>query len=605
MELHGHGEGVIEDLGLFLGEVGHVHVGPHGAFPTQGGQLAQQQPDEGGLAGAVGPDQGQFLAPLDDEIDVGQHRFAVVADAHIVQLGHHPGAALGFGKGEPGGQFHVGGQLGALQTFEGLEPALHLAGLGGLVAESLHEFLDVGDLALLGGRGGAQLSQTILALHDELGEATYVFGGGAVGQLDHPLGHRVDEVTVVGDEQDGPLVGGQGGFQPGHRVGVEVVGGLVQHQDIGLVQHQASQSGAHLPATGELPHRSFHGLVGETEPGQDALSFRLQGVTAELLEAALGLAVGVQGPLVGRAGGGGQLLLQVVQRQLEFVDGACPGQHRGQDRLTGIRGAHRFLGQVADPGAAGAMDLTPVGVLEAQHDFQQGGFPLAVAPDQGNASPRQQAEGDVTEQLLTTVCFGQPRDGDHEEGRLPGCSRRSGLLAQRPCWHPSGGAAFPEGGDALNAFLGVEQRGRQGGGPFESGPPIRELGDPADQRLRGGQGVGPAQKNLGDDLAHLGVELGRGHRVVDEPDLYGSGGADPLAGEEQLERVGPAQLGQTHHRDDRGGHADAHLGEAQLSLRRHDGDVTAGGQAHPTGQGVAVDASDDRLGAVENQIEDV
>ena len=101
-------------------------------------------------------------------------------------------------------------------------------------------------------------------------------------------------------------------------------------------------------------------------------------------------------------------------------------------------------------------------------------------------------------------------------------------------------------------------------------------------------------------VSHLGVELGAGHDVVDEADVLRARGRDALAGEEELRRVGAAHLGQADDGDDGGAHAEPHLGEAKLGLRRDDGDVDGGGEADaPTG-GVACDAADDGLRRVDD-----
>ncbi len=59
-------------------------------------------------------------------------------------------------------------------------------------------------------------------------------------QLQNPAGHVVQKVAVVGHGDDRALVVAQVAFQPGHRLGVEVVGRLVQQQDVRLFQQQAA-----------------------------------------------------------------------------------------------------------------------------------------------------------------------------------------------------------------------------------------------------------------------------------------------------------------------------------------------------------------------------
>ena len=68
----------------------------------------------------------------------------------------------------------------------------------------------------------------------------------AAVELEDPAGHVVEEVAVVGhgDDRAGVLL--QVPLQPGHRLGVEVVGGLVQQQQIGRGEQEPAQG--HPPA---------------------------------------------------------------------------------------------------------------------------------------------------------------------------------------------------------------------------------------------------------------------------------------------------------------------------------------------------------------------
>ena len=110
------------------------------------------------------------------------------------------------------------------------------AGLGRLVAEALDELLGLGQLLGLAVGRRLQPLEVGLPLDDELGEAADVLGGRLVAHLDDPVGHPVDEVPVVADEEDGAPVVHQVLLEPPHGVDVEVVGGLVQEEDVGVAQ---------------------------------------------------------------------------------------------------------------------------------------------------------------------------------------------------------------------------------------------------------------------------------------------------------------------------------------------------------------------------------
>ena len=66
-----------------------------------------------------------------------------------------------------------------------------------------------------------------------------------------PLGHVVEEVPVVGDGEDGAGVAGEVLLEPQHALGVEVVGGLVEEQQVRLLQQELAERDAAALTTGE------------------------------------------------------------------------------------------------------------------------------------------------------------------------------------------------------------------------------------------------------------------------------------------------------------------------------------------------------------------
>ena len=67
-------------------------------------------------------------------------------------------------------------------------------------------------------------------------------------------------------------------FEPVAGFQVEVVGGLVEQQQVGLCQQQLGQRNAHLPAAGELSVRRSPVGLGEAEAGEHGAHLRLQRV---------------------------------------------------------------------------------------------------------------------------------------------------------------------------------------------------------------------------------------------------------------------------------------------------------------------------------------
>ena len=254
-------------------------------------------------------------------------------------------------------------------------------------------------LALLRGGGRLGRRDAVLALDHELGEPADVLGGSSGRDLDDPLGDRVDEVAVVADEQDraGPRL--QVLLEPRHGLDVEVVGRLVEHQEVGRGRASGGPSATRMR---QPPDRSSTGR--SLSPGANPRPARMRcasdsiAVAAEGLEPVLGLAVGLERLVVGVGVGIGaadaglghvdrepvELLLQIDQ-----VGGAP--EDLVEDRAVDLLG--QLLGQVPDPGVLADVHLAVVGLLDADDDLEDRGLADAVAADERDTSTRHQLGG--------------------------------------------------------------------------------------------------------------------------------------------------------------------------------------------------------------------
>ena len=88
----------------------------------------------------------------------------------------------------------------------------------------------------------------------------------AAVDLDDPAGQFLHQQTVVGDDDDGAAVGGQKVLQPGDGVDIQVIGGLVEHEDIGPRHQRLGQQGAPFHAGGEGGELGFGRQL---HPGDD------------------------------------------------------------------------------------------------------------------------------------------------------------------------------------------------------------------------------------------------------------------------------------------------------------------------------------------------
>ena len=60
-------------------------------------------------------------------------------------------------------------------------------------------------------------------------------------QLQNPAGDIVEKISVMGDSDDGSGIILKMVFQPGDGLGIEMVGGFVQKQNVGFLQQQPAQ----------------------------------------------------------------------------------------------------------------------------------------------------------------------------------------------------------------------------------------------------------------------------------------------------------------------------------------------------------------------------
>ena len=201
------------------------------------------------LPAPFGTDEGHLLAALQDEVEAVVHRVGAVALDDPLERDHHPAAARRLGEAELDRLGPVGGHLDPLDARHLLDPALDLARLRLLVPEPLDVALDLVDLAALGLGRHHQLGDPLVALVDEIGVVADVLGEEAVVEFGHAVHHGVDEVAIVADQDDGSGVLAQEALEPLDRCQVEVVGRLVEEEQVRVGEQQATERHAHHPAT--------------------------------------------------------------------------------------------------------------------------------------------------------------------------------------------------------------------------------------------------------------------------------------------------------------------------------------------------------------------
>ena len=188
--------------------------------------------------------------------------------------------------------------LDALDLVELLDARLGLLGLRGLVAEALDEALHALDLGLL---LGDRLAERHLArrLLPAPGVPRALEEARAAGlDLQHAGADGLEEPAVVRDEHDRGVERDERLLEPLERLDVEVVGRLVEQQQVGLRGERAGQRAARQLAAGERRERAVEVGLGEAEAVDDGAGAVAPRVAAGGLEARLDAGVALDRPLV-------------------------------------------------------------------------------------------------------------------------------------------------------------------------------------------------------------------------------------------------------------------------------------------------------------------
>ena len=258
-------------------------------------------------------------------------------------------------------------------------------------------FLLALERALMRGLLAALLHQPLLLLHQPGRIVALVGNAFAAIELEDPAGDVVEEVAVVGDDQDRARIVAQMALQPIHRLGIEMVGRLVEQQQFRLVEQQAAQRDAAALAARELGHVGVVGRAAQRVHRQIDLGIELPQVLGIDLVLELGHLLG---GFVGVVGG--DLVVAVEQRLL--------GRHALHDVLAHreLRIELRLLFEVADARAFGDPAFADELLVDARHDAEQRRLARAVDAEHADLGVRIERQVDVFEHLaVARVGLGQ------------------------------------------------------------------------------------------------------------------------------------------------------------------------------------------------------
>src|SRR6185437_12378214 len=235
------GRGRIEP-GAALVEGRDFEVGAEADAAGVGGELAGEQLDQRGLAGAIGADDADAVAADDAGGEVADDETVAETLADVFGLEHHLAREVGLGDAE----------------LDRADLALELAALLAEIAQAL----EAADIALAA--GGDAVGEPVLLADDlaielvarqlfflEHGVAPVLEGGKAPVEAardaaiepDGRAGEIAEEPAIVTDDHQRRTQGRELGLEPLDGRQVEMVGGLVEQENIGLGRQHAGERG--------------------------------------------------------------------------------------------------------------------------------------------------------------------------------------------------------------------------------------------------------------------------------------------------------------------------------------------------------------------------
>ena len=123
-------------------------------------------------------------------------------------------------------------------------------------------------LFVLAPLGVAQALQIRVALLEILRVVGVVLGDLAQRQVGDVRDDGVEEVAIVRNQDHRVRIGDEVFLEPVARVEIEMVGRLVEQQQIGLAQQQLRKRQAHLPAAGQMIGQLLLRVGLEAQPAQ-------------------------------------------------------------------------------------------------------------------------------------------------------------------------------------------------------------------------------------------------------------------------------------------------------------------------------------------------
>lgn len=277
-----HVEVGVEEGGIVQRQIGRGDG--DAPFVRSGGGLgvAVDNLEEGGHGAGIVTDEDNLLALLHVEVEVVEEHGTIFGDGLEVADFQDLVAGLALHLEDDAGVFtRRGFDLLHVEFLKHLLSAgglLALGHVGGEAADKLFQFLTLllGFLTLVLGLAQGELRRLVPE-----GVVAGEEGHLAKVDIDGVGAHLIEEVAVVADHEHGMFEVAQIFFKPLYGFQVEVVGGLVEQQVVGLAEEGLRQHDAHLLLTGEFAHELAVQVFLDTQTAEQRGGIVFGGVATE------------------------------------------------------------------------------------------------------------------------------------------------------------------------------------------------------------------------------------------------------------------------------------------------------------------------------------
>ena len=269
---------------MLLGIISEAKAVPWRDFSGVWRLQSGQQPQQRRFPRAVQPEDHHPAAPVDGHVDAAEHLGGPVRLGQARSGQRGPAARGGNRETEPG--HPVGGALRLHPGQHPLGPALHILRRPGLGRLGPHLVRLCHQRTGLAARvhplpPAAPLVGLALLQVGAPAQVVGVQAGPLRVEVEDLVHHVAEQRDVVADHHQAAAVALEVIAQPGHRVGVQVVGGLVEEHGLGVGEQDPRQLDAAPLTARQGVQRLVQHPVGQPEAGGDRGRLRLGRVPAE------------------------------------------------------------------------------------------------------------------------------------------------------------------------------------------------------------------------------------------------------------------------------------------------------------------------------------